>query len=492
MRYQHAFLIPPHKETFMNTKNFVPMTQKLFVLLLVFSVCFVLAADKKSEPPLSKETLATLSLQETYRAIADKNIPTVVSIQVEATVSGEGMDPMADQDEFFRRFFGMPAPKRQERKAQSFGSGFLISKDGYLISNDHVVKNAKKITVKFGGETKEYEAKLIGTDPDTDLALLKIEGKDFPFVSLGNSDQLKIGDIVVAIGNPFGLASTFTTGVVSATGRNQISEGPRFQNFIQSDVAINPGNSGGPLINIYGEVVGINSMILSRGGGNIGIAFSIPVNLAKEVVEQLKAKGSVTRGWLGVVIVDISPEMAKDLDVSQKGVYIPEVSPGSPAEKGGIKAADIILEFDGKEVKNTQDLINRVGRTTPGNTVNLLIQRANKKITLKITIEGKTSGQVAATSPKDNPKASKTSGTFGLTVQENKGGGVQIVSLDEDSPFRAKDVRPGDVIRMVNYEDVNSLADYQRLIEAGKNLDRMLFHIQRGNALQPVLIRLKK
>ncbi|MBL8993587.1 MAG: Do family serine endopeptidase [Spirochaetia bacterium] len=480
----------------MNPKSSPAARIARFTIVLSSLLLPLAGADKKTETgPLTRETLSSMSLQETYRAIADRNIPAVVSIQVEATISSpEGGDGLADQDEFFRRFFGLPAPKSkpQERRAQAFGSGFLISKDGYLISNDHVVKNAKKITVKFANETKEYEAKLIGTDPDTDLALLKIDGKDLPFVSLGNSDQLKIGDIVVAIGNPFGLASTFTTGVVSATGRNQISEGPRFQNFIQSDVAINPGNSGGPLINIFGEVVGINSMILSRGGGNIGIAFSIPITLAKEVIDQLKAKGSVTRGWLGVVIVDISPEMSKDLDVPQKGVYVPEVSAGSPAEKAGVKAADIILEFDGKDVKNTQDLINRVGRTAPGSTINLLVQRANKKVTLKVVIEGKTSGQVAASAPKENPKSQKSGSAFGLVVQETRGGGVIISSVDEDSPFREKDVRPGDVIRMVNYEDVGNLNDYNRLAEAAKGAERVIFHIQRGSSLQPVVIRPKK
>ncbi len=453
-------------------------------------------SSTKPHYPLTKEDLSVMTLQETYRTIADTCLPTVVSLAVESVVTEEsaGFDPFSEQDEFLRRFFGQPPAKKQprERKGQAFGSGFLISEDGYLISNHHVVNKAKKITVKFSDSGKEYEGKLIGTDPDTDLALVKIEGHGFPYLALGNSDLLRIGDIVVAIGNPFGLTSTFTTGVVSAKGRNQISEGPRFQNFIQSDVAINPGNSGGPLININGEVVGINSMILSQSGGNIGIAFSIPITMAKEVVEQLKNKGSVTRGWLGVAIVDISPEMAKDLEVTAgKGVYVSEVTAGSPAEKAGIKAADIILDFNGTSLATTRDLINVVSRTAPGTTVAVQVLRANKKVTLKVLVEGKAS-QVTATEKQPTPEVEKkpSNNYFGIVVSE-QAKGLVITDIDKGSPFKDLEIRPGDVIKMIDYEEVSKLADYQKLMESKKNNEKILFHIQRGNSVQPVVIRPK-
>lgn len=449
--------------------------------------------------PLTREILSSLSLQDTYRTIADRALPAVVSVYVETVVEdGEAAAEGGNEMDFFDFFFGNPRRgmrrEPRERVQQGFGSGFLISADGYLLSNDHVVKNARKITVKFG-DGRELPGKLVGTDSDTDLALIKVEGTGFTFLPLGDSDHLRVGDIVVAIGNPFGLQSTFTTGVVSAKGRNQLSEGPRFQNFIQTDVAINPGNSGGPLINIFGEVVGINSMILSRSGGSMGLSFSIPVNMAKEVAEQIKTKGQVVRGWLGVGILEITADKAKELDIPAKGVYVPEVFSNSPAERAGIRPADIILEFNGKEMNGPQDLIQAVGRTAPGTKVNLTILRANEKKQVPITIEPRPQQAVASSQGgrADDGKPAPAP-YMGLTVVEDKGG-VMITGMTEDSVFRGGrlEVRRGDYIHSVDYQPVATLADYTRFMEAAKAKGKAIIILRRGTVVSvPYVVPLKK
>ncbi|MBN8218650.1 MAG: Do family serine endopeptidase, partial [Spirochaetes bacterium] len=451
---------------------------------------------KVTATALTREQLSGLSLQDTYRTIADRSLSAVVSVYVEVALE-ESPEIGGDMDDFFNFFFGnprrgKPRPNQpRERTQQAFGSGFLISEDGYLLSNDHVVHNARKITVKFANGT-EYPAKVVGTDADTDLALLKIEGKAFTHLSLGDSDVLRVGDIVVAVGNPFGLQSTFTTGVVSAKGRTQLAEGPRFQNFIQTDVAINPGNSGGPLINIFGEVVGINSMILSRSGGSMGLSFSIPVNMAKEVIEQLKTKGSVTRGWLGVGVMDLTADKAKELDIPAKGVYLPEIYSNSPAEKAGLKPADILIEFNGKEIPNSQELVNLVGRTPPGTRITLTVLRANEKKQFTAVIETRPAQQTPSTSggKADDGKPAPTP-YLGLHVKEDKAG-VVVTGMEDDSPFRGYDVRRGDLIYQVDYNTVANLADYTKFMDAAKAKGKAIVIFRRGNAVSyPFVVRFR-
>ncbi|HWT77187.1 MAG TPA: Do family serine endopeptidase, partial [Candidatus Methylomirabilis sp.] len=267
-----------------------------------------------------------------------------------------GQEPYED---FFERFFGGPMPQEQ-RPQQSLGSGFIIDKDGYILTNNHVVENAGMVMVKLANE-KEYEAKVVGRDPRTDLALIKINARgDLPLVRLGDSDALQVGDYVLAIGNPFGLGQTVTAGIVSAKGR-VIGQGP-YDDFIQTDAAINPGNSGGPLFNTKGEVVGINAAIFSQSGGNIGIGFAVPVNMAKSLLPQLKAKGRVSRGWLGVSIGPVSDEAAKELKLKdKKGALVMEVVERSPADRAGLLQGDLIVGFDGKDVAGATDLPRLVG-----------------------------------------------------------------------------------------------------------------------------------
>jgi len=306
-----------------------------------------------------------------FVSLAKKMRPIVVNISTTQMSDVRGQQefgsPFGEEDpfnDFWKRFFGGPLPRGRQRQ-QSLGSGFIIDADGSILTNNHVVENAQKIVVKLLGDDQEYEAKVIGRDPKTDIAIIKINTKaNLPTANFGDSDKLEVGEWVVAIGNPFGLDSTVTSGIVSAKGRH-IGQGP-YDNFIQTDASINPGNSGGPLINLRGEVIGINTAIFSRTGGNMGIGFAIPVNLAKELLPQLKGKGKVTRGYLGVLIQKVTPEIAESLGMERGyGALVANVSKDGPAEKAGIKVGDVIVEFDGKEVKDSGDLPIIVAREPP-------------------------------------------------------------------------------------------------------------------------------
>jgi serine protease Do len=274
---------------------------------------------------------------------------------------------------------------QESRPQQSLGSGFIIDKDGYILTNNHVIENAGMIMVKLANE-KEYEAKVVGRDPRTDLALIKINARgDLPVVRIGDSDSLQVGDWVLAIGNPFGLGQTVTAGIVSAKGR-VIGQGP-YDDFIQTDAAINPGNSGGPLFSTKGEVVGINTAIFSQSGGNIGIGFAVPINMAKSLVPQLKAKGRVSRGWLGVSIGPVTDEAAKELKLKDtKGALVMEVVERSPADRAGLQQGDVIVSFDGKDVAGAADLPRLVGSTPIGKEVSLRVIREARPLDVKVTI----------------------------------------------------------------------------------------------------------
>ena len=292
-----------------------------------------------------------------------------------------GQEPFED---FFERFFGGPMPQ-ESRPQQSLGSGFIIDKEGYILTNNHVLENAGTITVKLANE-KEYEAKVVGRDPRTDLALIKINARgDLPVVRLGDSESLRVGDWVIAIGNPFGLGQTVTAGIVSAKGR-VIGQGP-YDDFIQTDAAINPGNSGGPLFDTKGEVVGINTAIFSQSGGNIGIGFAVPINMAKGLVPQLKAKGRVSRGWLGVSIGPVTDEAAKELKLKDKrGALVMDVVERSPADRAGFQQGDVIVSYDGKDVPGPADLPRLVASTPIGKEVSLRVIREGRSLDIKVTI----------------------------------------------------------------------------------------------------------
>src|ERR671919_2935517 len=348
-----------------------------------------------------------------FISLAKRMRPIVVNISTtqmsEARGPQEFGSPFGEEDpfnDFWRRFFGGPIPRGPQRQ-RSLGSGFIIDSDGSILTNNHVVENAQKIVVKLDDQ-QEYEAKVVGRDAKTDIAIIKINAKtNLPAASFGDSDRVEVGEWVVAIGNPFGLDSTVTSGIVSAKGRH-IGQGP-YDNFIQTDASINPGNSGGPLINLRGEVVGINTAIFSRTGGNIGIGFAIPTNLVKGVLPQLKDKGKVVRGYLGAVIQRVTPELAETLGLkSPQGALVVETAKDGPAERAGVRPGDVIVEFNGTKIKDSGDLPLQVAGLAPGKAVHVKILRDSKEMTLPLTVGEMKENKVIASSEE---------GDLGLAVQ---------------------------------------------------------------------------
>jgi len=395
-------------------------------------------------------------------------------------------------DELFRRFFG---DQPREYKQKSLGSGFIIDKEGHILTNNHVIEKAEEIKVTLSNK-KEYDAQVIGTDPKTDLALIKIKAAgDLPVVRMGDSDKLEVGEWVVAIGNPFGLEQTVTTGIISAKGR-VIGAGP-YDDFLQTDASINPGNSGGPLFSLKGEVVGINTAIVAGGQG---IGFAIPVNMAKRLLPQLK-KGKVVYGYLGVYIQDLTPELARSFGLKDTdGVLIADVISDSPAEKGGLQKGDVVLEYDGKKVEDRYQLTKMVGNTPIGKKVKITALRNKGQKTLWITIKELSEKQVAAAGPTQPEETDR----WGLRVQDiNRAladqlrlpddAGVVITSVEPGSPAQEGNLQAGDVIIEVENNPVNDLADFRKYIERYKKEKTLLLTVRvKANDYHTLFVVLKK
>jgi len=373
--------------------------------------------------------------------------------------------------EFFERYFGEHGGKGGEElfNSRSLGSGFIISNDGYVITNHHVVKGADEIIVKLS-DRRQLVAEMIGSDPRSDIALLKLEGSDFPSVNLGDSDAVKVGQWVLAIGSPFGFDASVTAGIVSAKGRSLPSE--NYVPFIQTDVAINPGNSGGPLFDLDGKVVGINSQIYTRSGGYMGLSFAIPIEVAMDVVEQLKTNGYVSRGWLGVYIQEVTRELAESFGMEKPtGALVAKILPDSPAEDTDIQVGDIILSYDGKEVKNSASLPPLVGRTRVGETVKLKIMRDGKAILTKLEI-GQLPEKGQSLASKDSSEEETEDTVFGLVLRpltdkemeslELESGGLLVLDA-QSGAAKSAGIRKGDVIQMINGEPVESVAAFTKL-----------------------------
>ena len=381
---------------YFNSEGGTEMKKTLFIALFSFflglflaGIIFVYIPEKNTpvsflDEPTSTSPSSSLFAASTpqekpeydFATIAERVAPAVVYIEAEKVETVQFRSMMDDPFfEDFWRFFGEPRRREQERRSISRGSGFFITNDGYLVTNNHVVENAEKVTVRTL-DSEEYQADVVGTDPDSDLALLKVDKKNLPFIALGDSTRCRPGEWVLAIGNPLSFEHTVTAGIISAKGR-QLFGGPTYQNFIQTDAAINPGNSGGPLVNMQGEVIGINSMISTTTGGSIGIGFAIPTELAKKVVQQLREKGRVIRGYLGVSgVYPVDDQIRKSLDIDVKnGAMIQEVTPGYPAEKAGLKPYDVIVEIDGEPVKDHNDLLIKIADIPPGTTVEIKVVR---------------------------------------------------------------------------------------------------------------------
>lgn len=419
-----------------------------------------------------------------FSDLAERVKPAVVNISTSKTYKGRGGfgAPFGGSpfgDDFFDRFFGdMP---RREFKQRSLGSGFIISNDGYIFTNSHVVEQADKILVKTS-DGKEYEAKVIGTDVNTDIALIKIKpDNSLPVAEIGDSDKVRVGEWVIAIGNPFGLNATVTAGIVSAKGR-VIGAGP-YDNFIQTDASINPGNSGGPLFSMDAKVIGINTAIVAQGQG---IGFAIPINMAKSILADLKTKGKVTRGWLGISVQDISDDIAKNLNHKNKnGALVSDVFKGDPADQAGIKVGDIITEINGKAVKDTHDLLLTIATLHVGQKINLKGIRDGKEISFQVTVAERKESVTAAAE-----KSGK--GRFGISAQDitpeiaRQLGiareGVIVTDVESGSPADEVGIQPQDVIVQVNRVKVSSLKDFNREMAKATEKKSVTLLIKRGRS----------
>ena len=416
-----------------------------------------------------------------FRSVAKQVSPAVVFIQVEKDVAQQGMqgNPFENHpfgEEFFRRFFGQPPGQDQapRRRARGQGSGFIISTDGYIMTNNHVVGEADQVTVQMQ-DGREFEAEIIGTDPPTDVALIKINAdEELPYLRLGDSDRLEVGDWVLAFGNPFGLSHTLTAGIVSAKGRTGIGL-TDYENFIQTDAAINPGNSGGPLVNLDGEVVGMNTAIFSRSGGYMGIGFAIPINMAQNIRQQLVDQGSVTRGRLGIYIQDLTRDLAESFGIDQRqGILIAQVMNDSPAEEAGLKQGDVILEVDGDKVAKVGSFRNRISLTAPGTEVELLVLRDGDEITIEATIGAMETDQQGRPVDSDElpelgmrlqPLTEELAQQFGYEGSS----GVLVAEVEPGSAAAEAGIRRGDLIEEVNRVDINNPQDVKQAIrESGK------------------------
>lgn len=426
-----------------------------------------------------------------FTELAEKQGPAVVNISITQNMRAEnampfpGMPGDEQMQEFFKRF-GIPMPGQvpgqngappQEYKSQSLGSGFIISSDGYILTNAHVVAEADEVIVKLS-DKREFKAKIVGSDKRTDVALVKIEATGLPKVTTGDPAKLKVGEWVAAIGSPFGLENTMTAGIVSAKGRALPQE--NFVPFIQTDVAINPGNSGGPLFNLAGEVVGINSQIYSRSGGSMGLSFSIPIDVALDVSNQLKANGKVNRGWLGIVIQELTKELAESFGMKNtNGALVSAVEKNGPADKGGLEPGDVIVKFDGKPIVASSDLPRAVGSAKPGKLVVAEVLRKGSSKTLNITV-GEMPSDPSEVAPSAKSTAKPEPNRIGLilkeaTPQQKKklNGKNGLIVIDAQGAVAQAGVRRGDVILGLNNTEVQSLEQFNKQLAgfaAGKSV----------------------
>jgi len=423
-----------------------------------------------------------------YRAIVERNQAAVVGITSAGAMDTSAQEfnfggPFGDNDNPLSQFFrGVPRP-RGHGVMHVQGSGFLVSSDGIVLTNAHVVDGAKEVTVKLSNH-REYKAKVLGADRSSDIAVLKIDAHSLPTVQLGDSDRLHVGDYVLAIGEPFGLEETATAGIVSAKGRSLPGDG--YVPFIQTDAAVNPGNSGGPLFDANGNVVGINAQIYSNSGGYQGVSFAIPINLVKEVLPQLRGKGKVTRGYLGVLIQKVTPEIAESLGMEKGyGALVANVSKEGPADKAGVKVGDVITEFDGKEVKDSGDLPIIVARTTVDKKVRMKVLRDKKEIVLSVAVGELKDEEVVAAVPEK--------GELGLTVQRltpqiaeslglEKAEGVVVTAVEPSSAADEAGIRRADIILEVDRKAVRNVDEYKKAVAGVRKGRGVLFLVRRGDS----------
>jgi len=435
------------------------------------------AANQPAAPPAP---VVVDGVRTSYADVVDRTSPAVVRIEADQKRQASTRDGRPSADDFFRQF-GIPQPNQRPQVERGLGSGVIVDANGHILTNNHVVEGAEKITIAMN-DNKTYEAKVVGLDQPSDLAVLKIEGTNLPFLNLGNSDGVRVGDIVLAIGNPLGIGQTVTAGIISAKGRRTGLSDGSYEDFLQTDAPINRGNSGGALVSLNGELIGINSQILSGGpsGGNIGIGFSIPSNMAKSVMDQLIANGRVRRGLLGVGIQNITEDTATALELTQKaGALVGSVQRGSAADKAGIKRGDIITAINGEKIEDSNVLRNKIAGTAPGTEIRLTISRDGREQDVTATLDEfkAEDSQVEERGSNEGPSKETESGKLGLSLEPMTPEAAKRLSLDSDSdglvvteveqngPAAEAGITRGDAIIEINRKPVKSIDDVRSALE---------------------------
>ena len=450
-------------------------------------------AGQQPQPDAGTTARAQTTGLPDFTVLVEKQGPAVVNVVTTRRARAAGGFDLPDDPifDFFRRFMPGPPDPGAEPRGQGIGSGFIISADGYILTNAHVVAESDEVIVRLA-DAREFKGKIVGTDARTDVALLKVTATGLPTVTPGNSENLKVGEWVAAIGSPFGFVNTITAGIVSAKGRSLPDES--FVPFIQTDVAVNPGNSGGPLLNLRGEVVGINSAIYSRTGGYMGVSFAIPIEVALDVSRQLQQTGKVTRGRLGVQIQALTPELAKSFKLDDtKGVLVASVEPGGPAAKAGVQAGDVILAFEGKPVTSANELPRVVAATKPGSTVTLDLWRNGTKRQVKATLS-EFQQEASAQQPAPERQASNR---LGLAVRElapsqRKALGIDYGLLVENVSPQAGQLQRGDIILAVNNVYFKSVEEFNKLVQQQPAGSIVALLVRRGDAALYIPIRIAK
>ena len=433
-----------------------------------------------------------------FSEIVNTVSPSVVNISTTKVVRRETgpffEDPFFD---FFSPFHEFGAPKKW--KERSLGSGVIVSPDGYIITNNHVVEKADEIKVTLF-DKRVFKGRIVGVDSKTDVAIIRIDAGNLPVLSWGDSDTLQVGEFVLAIGSPYGLSNTVTMGIISAVGRANVGIAD-YEDFIQTDAAINPGNSGGPLVNIKGELIGINTAIFSRTGGYQGIGFAVPSNMVRLVMDQLIQKGKVTRGWIGVSIQELTPELAQQFGLKKsKGALVSDVVKDSPAAKAGIVRGDIIIQFNGKEVKDVSSLRNLVAQSKAGSAISLKILRGGKELTVQVDIV-ELPREVAEVLPDQSPNEAEAKVLTGLAVMDlnkeiirqlgfnKEEKGVVVVRVEPGSAADEAEMKKGDIIKEINKKEIDNLATYNQVLTSTKRNESMLLFINRGGKKFYVILK---
>lgn len=482
------------------------------VLAFVFTGIYVLASSRNStskflfqeKPKTSIESAADPQVHELMQQISDafetasarvsSSVVPIFAEQVVQVQSPFGMpdDPFKDffGEDFFKRFFGTPQEQEERRTVRSLGSGVIVTKDGYILTNNHVVEKAQKLSVVIG-DKKTYQAKVVGTDPPTDVAVIKIDAHNLPVASLGDSDRLKVGQWVIAVGNPFQLMHTVTAGIISAKGRSSVGLAD-YEDFIQTDASINPGNSGGALADLEGRVIGVNTAITSPSGGNIGIGFAIPINMAKQVMNDLISKGKVVRGYVGLLLQDIDENLAKALGLKgTEGALVADVVKDGPADHAGIKRGDVITAIDGKKIENGTELKNMVAMAGPKKQVEFGLLRNGHELKVRVTLVERPKDLKGGQEQQEPQQEELSSRKLGLSIQTLTPDIAQQLGYQDDHGVVVADVQPGspaddaglqrgDLIKEINRKEVRSTRDFEREVKSLKSGDVVAMLVRRG------------